>query len=202
MQDGQLHFRALGATDARNHFLQRKFLSGLPINGQNNIARLESGSVGGGILNGSYHRNLTVFHRNFYANTKELAGGRLLHFFVFVGGHKVGMRVKALKHALYRAVDKVALRHIAHIITLNQIKNLAKALERIKFIGGFLGRFLFFGAQGRARQGNHTAHGKQKHQNTQTDKKTHINDLHTYVMDKDSAASKSRSAGGAAAPAK
>ena len=190
MQDGKLHLRALGATDAGNNFLQREFLRGLPVDGQNNVARFEPGPIGGGVLNGSHHRNLTVLHGNFYANTKELAGGGLLHFFVFFGVHKGGVRVKALKHAFDRAIDKVALRHITHVITLHQIKNLAEALERIKLTGGFLGRFLFFGALGSARQGDHAAHGKQKHKKAKTDKKTHNNDLHADVMNEHSATSK------------
>ena len=62
VQDGQLHLRAFGAANTGDDFLQRELLRGLPVDGQNNIARLEPGPVRRGVLDGGDHRNLAVFH--------------------------------------------------------------------------------------------------------------------------------------------
>ena len=168
MQDAQLHFRALGAADARDHVLQAQLLCGLAVDGQDDVPGLEPGTVGGRILDGRHHGHLAVLHRDLDADAGELAGGGLLHLLVLFGRHEGGVRIKALQHALERTVQQFALVHVLHIIAVHQIQHLAETAQGLKVLLD-----LVFVGPGGSGGSQRAAEGQHAKENGQTEQSSH-----------------------------
>ena len=168
MQDAQLHFRALGAADARDHVLQAQFLRGLAVDGQDDVPGLQAGTIGGRVLDGGHHGHLAVLHRDLDADAGELAGGGLLHLLVFFSRHEGGVRIQALQHTLEGTVQQFALVHVLHIITVHQIQHLAETAQGFEIFLDLV--FVGLGGSGGSQR---AAEGQHAKENGQTEKSSH-----------------------------
>ena len=138
VQDGQHGFRPLGAADVGHGFLKRHFHRGLAAHGEDDVAGLHAGLVGGGVLDGSHDGELVVLHRDLHADAVEFAGRAFLHVLEFVLGKHGGVGIEGFEHPLERAVHEVGARGFLHIEALDDVQHLTEALEIVEtfeFVG-------------------------------------------------------------------
>ena len=168
MQNQQFDLGTAFAAHPGGRLGQIHFQSILTVDGQNDVARAQSGFVTRRVLNGRHYQHLAVFGGDFHAHAEKFARGAFLHLLKFLGGEQCGMRIEPLQHPLEGAVDKFGLFDVLDVILLHHVQNLAEAPQ------GFVVRVRAAGA-------HDAAAGKKQHQSQRASRQDPQNRSHVIL---------------------
>ena len=108
------------------------------------IAGLDTGAVGRGVVNRRDHLDEAVLHGDLDAQAAELALGLDPHITEGIGVQIAGMGVEGREHALNGIFDQLFVGHVFDVIGAHAFKDIA---EKLQLAVGFRAVFLSGGYQ-------------------------------------------------------
>ena len=149
------HFRTRFAAHQLHRFRQAQAFDEGVVDLEDQVAGLDVGAAGGGVVDRRDHFDEAVFHGHFQTQAAELAAGGGLQVLELVRGQVGGVRVQLHQHAADRRLDQLFLVHVLHIGAAHPLQHFregAQLGDRHAVLAGLLIDFRV-GGQGRGGDG-------------------------------------------------
>ena len=98
-RDGHGHIGAGFATHHLRGFFGQHLPQGLVVYLYDQVASLDTGAVGGGVIDGANDADVAIFTAHFHTEPTELPSGGFLQQIIVIIGHISGMGIETCQHA-------------------------------------------------------------------------------------------------------
>ena len=138
--DGELDVGAGLAAHQLDGIVERQALHRLVVDADDQVAGLDAGAGGRGVVDGRYHLDQSAFHRHLDAETAELAGGADAQFLELLGAEVGRMGVETGQHAADAVLEQFLVLYRFDIVLLDAGHDIGEGLQLL--VGDALGLLL------------------------------------------------------------
>ena len=154
---GQADVGIGGAAHAVHRLVQGQALNLLAVQMGDEVAGLDAGAVGRGVVDGRNHLDPAVFHGHFNAQAAEFALGIDVHVLGVLGVQIAGMGIQRTKHAVQGRFHQLFIIDRLDIFGADLLKDVGKQIHQ------FVSVFIFRGSKRRSKgQGHHDCRGSKQ----------------------------------------